>query len=156
MMNSKTTPNDRQIRNSEITPPDDLLQQWVNNYFGYTANGVSLVSEKFFATQAAQWGWEQRGAVNEAELQKARDEELNACEEWLREARNHGFGYDHGKILSDKLRAARRPKPKTQEEEVLEALDHLNEAAQSQMDTTEAVDIIRSALERLQEMEEKQ
>lgn len=152
MMNSKTTPNDRQIRNSEITPPDDLLQQWVNNYFGYTANGVSLVSEKFFATQAAQWGWEQRGAANEAELQKARDEELEAVIAWMI---NVGYWGADAKAIPALL-AARRPKLKSQAEKALESLDHLNEAAQSQMDTTEAVDIIRSALERLQEMEEKQ
>lgn len=150
MMNSKTTPNDRQIRNSEITPPDDLLQQWVNNYFGYTANGVSLVSEKFFATQAAQWGWEQRGAANEAELQKARDEELEAC---CAEMREH-WGDIHnayGWELSQDLRAARRPKPKTQAKEALEALDLID-----QLPTPEHHSVIRRALERLQEMEEKQ
>ena len=131
------------LNNYPITPPDDLLQQWVNNYFGYTANGVSLVSEKFFATQAAQWGWEQRGAANEAELQKARDEELDACCELLAYA---GWGGD--------LRAARRPKPKSQTEEALEEIQEIEGAIYNAglgCDFTAT----RRALERLREHEQQ-
>lgn len=120
-----------------ITPPPELVQEWID---------LPLSIQEILVI-AAQWGWKQRDADLEAKLQKARDEELNACEEWLREARNHGFGYDHGKILSDKLRAARRPKPKSLAEEALEAL---NEVVTDQENT------ISRALKRLQELEGQQ
>ena len=77
-----------------ITPPPELVKEWYQ-----AATGADY--EQVIATQAARWGWEQRGAVNEAELQKARDEELEACCEWMEDA-----GYQ---LLADKTRAARRP-----------------------------------------------
>lgn len=45
---------------SPITPPDELVQKWINEEDGLTAGHI--------ATQAAQWG---------------ADQELEACEEWV-------------------------------------------------------------------------
>ena len=83
------------------------------------------------STQAARWG---------------ADQELEACEEWMREARNHGLGYDMGRILADNLRAARRPKPPSLKEQALDVIenseicDHLS---------PEHAAILRRALEQL-------
>jgi hypothetical protein len=65
--------------------------------------------------RAAQWGYDQHGAANEAELQKARDQELEACCEWLCE--------DAIPNTSNRLRAARRPKPPSLKEQALNDLD---------------------------------
>lgn len=132
-----------------ITPPLDLVQQW---FLSAKAMPVDQwVTD--VATQAARWGYTQRGAINEAELQKARDEELEAVIAWMMKM---GFwGYD-GKAIPA-LRAARRPKPKSQAEEALEAL---NEAVYMADDmspegiTTDQAATIRAALERLRELEE--
>jgi hypothetical protein len=100
--------------NHPITPTDKLLYQWCAH------NDQHATIEEFWehiATQAAQWGADQRGAVNEAELQKARDEELEACCEWL---------YEGGKTsTSNRLRDARRPNPSLKEQALhdLEALE---------------------------------
>jgi hypothetical protein len=94
-----------------ITPPEELVEQWCHKWS--IANGDF---GPYLATQAALWGYEQRGAVNEAELQKARDEELEACCEWLGKRR----GWED---VSVPLRAARRPKPPSSKEQALEALD---------------------------------
>lgn len=116
-MNSKTTPNDRQIRSSEITPPPELVRQWA------TANGNVYKDMSVFcqiiANKAARWGYEQRGAVNEAELQKARDEELGACCDAI---------YEHeGQPLcggtAEWLRNVRRPKPPSLKELSLKHLE---------------------------------
>lgn len=65
-----------------ITPPPELVREWAQ------FNGEKDL-ERFWlrlATQAARWGYEQRGAVNEAEPQQARDEEFEACCEMIVEA----------------------------------------------------------------------
>ena len=69
--------------------------------------------------------------------------ELEACCEWLKAKE-----WIHPEF-SDKLRAARRFKPPSLKEQALQALGHLDKGAESQMDTTEAVDTIRRALEQL-------
>ncbi len=80
-----------------ITQPPELVQQWVDAYFG------GKISQSNFhldlATRAAQWG---------------ADQELEACCEWLG-TRTVGFPAE--------LRAARRPKPPSLKEQALEALD---------------------------------
>jgi len=79
-----------------ITPPPELVQQWVDTYFGGRISHVDL------AAQAAQWG---------------ADQELEACCEWLEEIGPSGvqlWGYD--------LRKDRRPKPPSLKEQALKAL----------------------------------
>ena len=96
-----------------LTPPPELVQQWYNNC--HKSHEPFLIH---IANLAARWGWNQR----EPESQAAADAELEACCEWLHEAKNHGFGYDYGKELARKLRAARRPKPPSLKEQALAIL----------------------------------
>jgi hypothetical protein len=74
-----------------ITPPPELVLQWIGEFFGCTAGGELSDSERFLTTRAAQWG---------------ADQELEACCEW--------FVRDWTDVeTADKLRTARRPKPLT-------------------------------------------
>ena len=91
-----------------ISPPPELRQQWINE--------VPLQDYSYCITkQAAQWGYDQRGEVNEAKLQQARDEELEACCEWL--------VLDGCVVAANALRSARRPKPPSLKEQALAVLD---------------------------------
>ncbi len=92
-----------------ITPPPELVQQWVDTYFG------GRVSQSKFhldlATRAAQWG---------------ADQELEACCEWVEnECGNEGWGFH---TLPAELRAARRPKLPSVKEQALFALAVLTSA----------------------------
>ena len=69
------------------TPPPELVQQWLGEFFGCTVNGELSDSERFLATRAAQWG---------------ADQELEACCNWLPKLPPWS-GND--------LRKHRRPKP---------------------------------------------
>ena len=88
------------------------------------------------------------------DVRRGVDQELEACCEWLREARNHGLGYDIGRILADNLRAARRPKPPSLAEHGLKILDESLGLLSDEYPMEVAT--IRRALERLQELEGKQ
>ena len=100
-------------RPSSITPPDELVEQWY-----VTADNIKEDVVKGIANRAAQWGWDQRGAANEAELQQRADQELEACCEWLQDPELNVDTY--------KLRAARRPKSPSLKEQALLQLDTLN------------------------------
>ena len=95
-----------------ITPPPKLLKQWRDE----APTQFGLAREAYLTTHAAQWGADQRGAVNEAELQKARDEELEACCEWVRSM------FSGHPTWADELRVARHPKPPTLKEQALQVL----------------------------------
>ena len=83
-----------------ITPPPELVQQWVKTA-SFAKDGELA---RVLATIAAQWG---------------ADQELEACCEW--------FVRDWTDIeTADKLRAARRPKPPSLKEQALLQLDTLN------------------------------
>jgi hypothetical protein len=94
-----------------ITPPSELVEQWEDVKDFPTFQDI--------ATQAARWGWDQRNATVPAELQQARDEELEACCKWVSK-----FNYDNYHY-QDELRAARRPKPPSLKELALADLDRL-------------------------------
>ena len=101
-----------------ITPPPELVSQWRSEPEYGTTGKVTLhtISEpRLFQllTRAAQWGYDQRGEVNEVKLQQARDEELEACCEWLADETPANY--------INALRAARRPKPPSLKEQALEA-----------------------------------
>ena len=100
-----------------ITPPLSLMQQW-REQAPYILDGFGLIRpvEEWLIDHAASWGYEQRGEVNEAELQKARDEELAECAKWLAEA-----GYPGPAIFFATKRSARRPKPPSLKEQALKA-----------------------------------
>ena len=68
-----------------ITPPPELVQQWINEEDGLTAGHI--------AAQAARWG---------------ADQELEACCEWV--------AVTISVPEAAELRAARRPKPPTDDE----------------------------------------
>ena len=82
-----------------ITPPPELVQQWV-------ANATGPDYEQVIATQAAQWG---------------ADQELKACYEWVVR--------DWTDIQSaDMLLAARRPKPPSLKEQALAEIQEIEGA----------------------------
>ena len=108
-----------------ITPPPELVRQWLGNHFGTTVSGEVSDVELAIATQAARWG---------------ADTELEACCEWfLRE----GWNPEH----PANLRAARRPKPPSLKEQALEILE-INNDVDSQLNAAH-YNILRLALQSL-------
>jgi hypothetical protein len=106
-----------------ITPPPELVQQWLGEFFGCTVSGELSDSERFLATRAAQWG---------------ADQELEACCELTRD----NDGYDAALAL----RAERRPKPPSLKEQ---ALMHFESFAATFETSGGDSDLIRRALEAL-------
>ncbi len=109
--------------NHPITPPPELVKKWHDEI---RTNGIY---EEDIATKAARWG---------------ADMELKACCEWIEG--------EIGAIDPSDLRAARRPKPKSLAAAALEALDQANEGL-TESEWPLRHDIIRRALERLEELE---
>ena len=99
-----------------ITPPDELVQQWRFEWIN-CPHPRALSLQRYMAAQASQWGWEQRGAANEAELQQRADQELKACEEWV-EA-------NFGQLPTHNLHQFRRSKPPSLQEQALDALQSM-------------------------------
>jgi hypothetical protein len=119
-----------------ITPPSELVQQWINEENGIFAEHI--------ATRAAQWGADQQLKLDAEQIaqayQKGADQELEACCEWL--VRNYNYPE-----AGNPLRAARRPKPPTLKEQ---ALDALREAESTGcLYVNGRSDLIRKALEAL-------
>jgi hypothetical protein len=122
-------------QSSPITPPPELVQQWTVSWI--SAEYCCL--RTYLATQSAQWGWDQRGAINEAQLQERADQELEACCQLL-----DINGCPNTWI--DMLRAARRPKPATLNSIALQMLGTIERDAHY---LPEITDTIRCALEQL-------
>ena len=102
-----------------ITPPPELVQQWASEWMQ-----LQYVNrDNYMATCAAQWG---------------ADQELEACIAFVR----------RGPWCSEKLRAARRPKPLSLKEQALAALERY-EAEEWCEEMTFDSSIIRRALEAL-------
>ena len=112
-----------------ITPPPELLQQWLGNHFGTAVSGEVSDVELAIATQAARWG---------------ADMELEACCEWFQEFYKTESWVD---LDLRTFRAARRPRPPSKEE----ALDLLFLSFDRGYLKKEAADTIRRALEALPE-----
>ena len=87
--------------NHPITPPSELVQQWLGNHFGTTVRGEVSDVELAIATQAARWGSNQ---------------ELEACCKWLPKLPPWS---------ADDLRRHRRPKPPSLKELAQAELDRL-------------------------------
>jgi len=102
-----------------ITPPPELVQQWINEEDGLTAGHI--------ATQAARWG---------------ADQELEACCEALRVR-------GAASVMIKYLRTARRPKPPSLKELLLQKFEHIRDVADKYQDTQDAIDDLREALEAL-------
>jgi len=125
-----------------ITPPDALQTQWRTESPIYRDFGVGR--EVWLIDRAAQWGWDQRGTINEAQLQERADQELEACCLELVD----GIGKLHVEFpscLAKDIRAARRPKPPSLKESALNALEHILRHSQ----TDHGANTIRRALEAL-------
>jgi hypothetical protein len=107
-----------------ITPPAELVQQWIlDKQLGEFYSELND-PEQYFATQAAQWG---------------ADQELEACCEWFQE-----FYKTESWVKHDlkHFRDARRPKPPSLKAQALADLDTLVGRGRSS-------DTIRRALEQL-------
>ena len=108
-----------------ITPPPELVRQWIGDYYGCPVSGELAGVETAIATRAAQWG---------------ADQELEACCEWLQDPDLNVDTY--------KLRAARRSKPPSLKEQALDALTLLCKGPDATAFVT-CRDTIRRALEQL-------
>jgi hypothetical protein len=100
-------------------PPSDLLKKWEDAWFDEEEHADVLLIQAF-----------QAGA----------DQELEACCELLRQK---------GVPAWSLLRLHRRTKPPSLKEQALLVLSHLVKGADESMDTTEAAEYIRRALEQL-------
>lgn len=121
------------------TPPPDLVEQLKDEALVggiVPSDYVTRLITKSYAS-----GWGKRGAVNEAELQEARDEELDAMLAELKEL-HLPSGY------ADRLRAAMRPKPPSLREQGLAALDVIETGALCSNDVI-AVSTLRRVLKSL-------
>jgi hypothetical protein len=114
-----------------ITPPPELVQQWLGTYFGTTVTGEVSGVELALATQAAQWGADQE---LEAILKLAGEPSLP---EWDR-------CFDGFTVAS--IREERRPKPPSLKEQALKALWQVGSCEGIDNDTFET---LRRALEAL-------
>ena len=83
-----------------ITPPSELVQQWMSEFYGSPTVPGELAL--LIATRAAQLG---------------ADQELEACIAWFDK---HIPGYE---LVADRLRTARRPKPKSLKEQAWKLLE---------------------------------
>ena len=106
---------------TKITPPPHLMLRWqeeARDEVRDVANHFDKQSIQMI--KAANWGWRQRDANVPHELQKARNQELEACCEWMH---NAPFGMSLN-TSSNQLRAARRPKPPSLKERIATAIAH--------------------------------
>jgi len=109
-----------------ITPPPELVQQWIGDYYGCPVSGELSGVETAIAARAAQWG---------------ADQELEACCEWL------CTGYAD---IASRLRTARRPKPPSLKEQAMRVLVENGTYLDGRMELDPAdIETIRRALEAL-------
>jgi hypothetical protein len=106
-----------------ITPPPELVQQWMTEY---TETKPNCLGTEFIATRAAQWG---------------ADQELEACCEWLK---LEGHEHEHEALL-----AARRPKAPSLKEQALADFDWMVGRTLGRPEFDERSERIRRALEQL-------
>ena len=106
-----------------ITPPPELVQQWINEEPGVFAEHI--------ANRAAQWG---------------ADIELKACCKWL-----EAYDYDEvGRQLAEVMHATRRSKPPSLKEQALKELQMAYDTSDISM---VHLNTIRRALEQLPDNE---
>jgi hypothetical protein len=116
------------MTNHPITPPPELVQQWICDYYGYSIRGELAGVENAIATRAAQWG---------------ADRELEACCKYIS---CEGKWFVNPGYRLAQLRAARRPKPQTLNSIALQMLGTIERDAHY---LPEITDTIRRALEQL-------
>jgi len=131
---------------TDITPPPELAAIWVAEIYGNGDPAIPLHPITLrLVERAAQWGYDQRGKVNESKLQEARDQELEACCEWLNAASIDDCDLEP---IADDLRAARRPKSPSLKEQALALIDDCTDPHGDYLDDN-ALSTIRRALEAL-------
>jgi len=112
-----------------ITPSSELLQLWFEQHHDYDKGINELLIE------AAQYG---------------ADQELEACVDWLSNARNHTLTWNEATNYSANLRAARRLKPPSLKEQAMQVLLESGYTLDGRMELeSEDIDIIHRALEQL-------
>jgi hypothetical protein len=110
-------------QSSPITPPPELVIEWVNNHYGEKVRRDLGGVELNIATRAAQWG---------------ADQELEACCEWLDAELRTPY-------VAIRLRSDRRSKPPSLKEQALEVVTGLEKRWDLQCDLA----CLRRALEAL-------
>lgn len=99
---------------SELTPSHRLVVL-LRSSAPYGAGDAGVTRETWLINHAYAAGADQQGLVNEAALQRARDEELEACEKYLM---THGISPEG----VARMRNARRPKPISLKERIAAAI----------------------------------
>jgi hypothetical protein len=84
-----------------ITPPTELVEQWVTEVWHEGTPARLSLSDMHITTEAARWG---------------ADQELEACCAWLAQSTSEPY--------INALRIARRPKPPSLKEQALRAPAH--------------------------------
>ncbi len=97
-MNSQSTPNDCQIRSSDITPPPELVRQWFAAW--ESSDNEEMSFAEFAIPSAARWG---------------ADQELEACCDTLQRHAHWDLGVFE--LMDD-----RRPNPPSLKEQALREL----------------------------------
>ena len=121
------------ISSSPITPPPELVQQWLDYPWGLLEQAsITITTNRLqnVASKAAQWG---------------ADQELEAVEE---EIIAQGW-FANSVHRRAQLRAARRPKPPNLKEEALKQLDEISACFRVTHMSDIVCDKIRAALEAL-------
>jgi hypothetical protein len=108
-----------------ITPPPELVQQWLEELYGGPVSVISPFDQRVLIA-AAQWG---------------ADHELEACCEWLCRS-----GHQFAETYVAYLRAARRPKPPSLKEQALALVEQHEDGWRP---SPKDWDTIRRALEQL-------
>jgi hypothetical protein len=112
-----------------ITPPPELVKQWVTEVWHEGTPARLSLSDMHIASQAATW---------------SADQELKACCEWL-----EAYDYDEvGRQLAEVMHAARRSKPPSLKEQALLAIDT---AVADDRLSADVAYVVRRALEALPE-----
>jgi hypothetical protein len=101
-------------RSSESTPPPEVVQL-LRNSAPKGIRDCGVTREIWLINHAYAAGADQQDLVNEAALQRARDEELEACEKYLM---THGISPEG--VAG--MRSARRPKPISLKERIAAAI----------------------------------
>lgn len=114
--------------NHPITPPPELVQQWLGEYFGCTVSGELIDSELYLATASARWG---------------ADQELLACGNYLERC----AAWEEEDVT--KMYNCRRPRPLSLRELALASVKRFEESGEFFADQMRELEFIRKALEAL-------
>lgn len=107
-----------------ITPPPEMVEKWVHMF--------ECLPDKQVFSEVAQWG---------------ADQELEAVEEEI--ITLGWFAKSVSVHHRAQLRAARRPKPPSLKEQLLQKLEHIRDVADKYQSTQNAIDDLRETLEAL-------